>query len=44
MHIAIVVVNVVLGVVAIALMTRSLRFRHLRRDAAADAAETSAPP
>jgi uncharacterized membrane protein YbhN (UPF0104 family) len=41
MHIAIVVVNVALGVLAIALMTRSLRFRRLREDAAADAAEAT---
>jgi uncharacterized protein (TIRG00374 family) len=44
MHIAIVVVNVVLGVIAIALMTRSLSFRRLRKDAAADAAEVTPPP
>jgi uncharacterized membrane protein YbhN (UPF0104 family) len=43
MHIAIVVVNVVLGAVAIALMTRSLRFRRLREAAASDSAE-AAPP
>jgi uncharacterized membrane protein YbhN (UPF0104 family) len=41
MHIAIVVVNVAFGVLAIALMTRSLRFRRLREDAAADAAEVA---
>jgi uncharacterized membrane protein YbhN (UPF0104 family) len=44
MHIAIVVVNVVLGAVAIALMTRSLSFKRLRKDAAADAAEVTPPP
>ena len=44
MHIAIVVLNVALGVLAIALMTRSLGFRRLRQDAAADAAEASPPP
>ncbi len=48
MHIAIVVVNVALGVLAIALLTRSLRLRRLREDAAADAAEvtpvTERPP
>src|SRR6266511_3878868 len=44
MHIAIVVLNVALGVLAIALMTRSLGFRRLRRDAAADAAKASPPP
>lgn len=41
MHIAIVVLNVALGALAIALMTRSLRFRRLREDAAADAAEVT---
>jgi uncharacterized membrane protein YbhN (UPF0104 family) len=44
MHIAIVVANVALGMVAIALMTRSLKFRRLREDAAADAAEATRPP
>jgi uncharacterized membrane protein YbhN (UPF0104 family) len=44
MHIAIVVLNVALGALAIALLTRSLRFRRLREDAASDAAETTAPP
>jgi uncharacterized membrane protein YbhN (UPF0104 family) len=44
MHIAIVVINVALGVLAIALMTRSLGFKRLRHDAAADAAEASPPP
>ena len=39
MHIAIVVANVALGVLAIALMTRSLGFRGLRDRAKADAAE-----
>jgi uncharacterized membrane protein YbhN (UPF0104 family) len=41
MHIAIVVVNVILGALAVALMTRSLSFRRLRKDAAADAAEST---
>jgi uncharacterized membrane protein YbhN (UPF0104 family) len=41
MHIAIVVANVTLGVIAIALLTRSLKFRRLREDAAADAAESA---
>jgi hypothetical protein len=36
MHITIVIVNVVLGLAAIAIMTRSLGFRRLRRDAADD--------
>jgi uncharacterized membrane protein YbhN (UPF0104 family) len=44
MHIAIVVANVALGLIAIALMTRSLRFRRLREDAAADAAKSAPPP
>jgi uncharacterized membrane protein YbhN (UPF0104 family) len=44
MHIAIVLLNVVLGLTAIALMTRSLGFRRLRKDAAADAAEVTPPP
>ncbi len=44
MHIAIVVANVTLGVIAIALLTRSLKFRRLREDAAADAAEVTPPP
>jgi uncharacterized membrane protein YbhN (UPF0104 family) len=39
MHIAIVVVNLALGVLAIGLMTRSLRFRRLRESAKADATE-----
>jgi uncharacterized membrane protein YbhN (UPF0104 family) len=43
MHIAIVVVNVALGVLAVALMTRSLRLTRLREDAAADAAEVTPP-
>ena len=46
MHIAIVVVNVALGVLAVALMTRSLSFRRLREQAAADAdarPDSSAP-
>jgi uncharacterized protein (TIRG00374 family) len=44
MHIAIVVVNVVLGLLAVALLTRSLSFGRLRKDAAADAAEATPPP
>jgi uncharacterized membrane protein YbhN (UPF0104 family) len=44
MHIAIVVLNVALGVLAIALMTRTLGFKRLRHEAAADAAEASPPP
>jgi uncharacterized membrane protein YbhN (UPF0104 family) len=44
MHIAIVVVNLGLGVLAIALMTRSLRFRNLRESAKTDASEASPPP
>jgi len=44
MHIAIVVVNVLLGLLAVALMTRSLSFRRLRKDAAADAAGVTPPP
>jgi uncharacterized membrane protein YbhN (UPF0104 family) len=44
MHIAIVVVNVALGVLAVAVMTRSLRFRRLRETAASDAAEANPPP
>lgn len=36
MHIAIVVVNVVLGVVAVGLLTRSLRLRRLEREASRD--------
>jgi uncharacterized membrane protein YbhN (UPF0104 family) len=36
MHIAIVVVNVLLGVVAVALLTRSLRVRRLQREALGD--------
>jgi uncharacterized membrane protein YbhN (UPF0104 family) len=39
MHIVIVLVNVALGIAAIALMTGSLRFRRLRADAAAGAAD-----
>jgi uncharacterized membrane protein YbhN (UPF0104 family) len=39
MHIAIVVINVALGVAAVALMTRSLRFGGLRRAASSDAGE-----
>jgi glycosyltransferase 2 family protein len=41
MHIAIVVVNVVLGALALVLMTRSLGLRRLRSDAAADSAAAS---
>jgi uncharacterized membrane protein YbhN (UPF0104 family) len=44
MHIAIVVMNVALGVLAVALMTRSLSFMRLRKEAAADAAEVTPPP
>jgi uncharacterized protein (TIRG00374 family) len=36
MHIAIVVLNVLLGVLAVMLITRTLRLRKLRQDAAAD--------
>jgi uncharacterized protein (TIRG00374 family) len=39
MHIAIVVVNLGLGVLAIGLMTRSLRFKNLRQSAKTDASE-----
>ena len=42
MHIAVVVVNVALGVAAVALMTRSFRFGKLRQQAAADAAAADA--
>jgi len=38
-HIAIVVVNVALGVIAVGLLTRSLRFGRLREAASSDAAE-----
>jgi len=38
-HIAVVLVNVVLGVIAVGLLTRSLRFRRLREAASSDAAE-----
>jgi uncharacterized membrane protein YbhN (UPF0104 family) len=44
MHIAIVVLNVALGAIAIALMTRSLRFRRLREAAASDSAKATPPP
>jgi uncharacterized membrane protein YbhN (UPF0104 family) len=44
MHIAVVVVNVALGALAIALMTRSLSIKRLRKDAAADAAEATPRP
>jgi uncharacterized membrane protein YbhN (UPF0104 family) len=44
MHIAIVALNVALGVLAVALMTRSLGFMRLRKEAAADAAEVTPPP
>jgi uncharacterized membrane protein YbhN (UPF0104 family) len=40
MHIAIVVLNVALGVLAVALITRSLRFRRLRAEAASDEAKS----
>jgi uncharacterized membrane protein YbhN (UPF0104 family) len=40
-HIAIVVVNVVLGLIAIVLMTRTLRLRRLRDSAKADAADAA---
>ena len=40
MHIAIVVVNVTLGVLAVALLTRSLRFRRLEREASRDPERT----
>jgi uncharacterized membrane protein YbhN (UPF0104 family) len=40
-HIAIVVVNVVLGLLAIVLMTRTLKLRRLRESAKADAAEAA---
>jgi uncharacterized membrane protein YbhN (UPF0104 family) len=36
MHIAIVVINVVLGLTALALLTRSLRFGRARREASGD--------
>jgi uncharacterized membrane protein YbhN (UPF0104 family) len=39
MHIAIVVVNFTLGALAVALMTRSLRFRRLEQDAEGDRSE-----
>jgi uncharacterized membrane protein YbhN (UPF0104 family) len=39
MHITIVIVNVVLGLVAIAIMTKSLRLRRLRRDVASDSGD-----
>jgi hypothetical protein len=43
MHITIVVVNVTLGVLAVALLTRSLRLRRLQREAAeADESEALA--
>jgi uncharacterized membrane protein YbhN (UPF0104 family) len=43
MHIAIVVVNLTLGALAVGLMTRSFSFKQLRKQAAADAAEASPP-
>jgi uncharacterized membrane protein YbhN (UPF0104 family) len=43
MHIAIVAMNVALGVLAVVLMTRSLRLKRLREAAAADAAEATPP-
>jgi uncharacterized membrane protein YbhN (UPF0104 family) len=42
MHIMIVIVNVALGIAAVALMTRSLRVHRLRRDAAADSGTPAA--
>jgi hypothetical protein len=42
MHIAIVVVNVVLGILAVMLITKTLRLRRLRDEAAAD--EAAATP
>ena len=44
MHIAIVVVNLALGIFAIVIMTRTLSLRRLRKAAAADAAEPTTPP
>ena len=41
MHIAIVVLNVVLGILAVMLITRTLRLRGLREAAAADEAASS---
>ena len=41
MHIAIVVVNVLLGILAVLLLTRTLRLRQLREEAAADEAAAS---
>jgi glycosyltransferase 2 family protein len=43
-HIAIVVVNVALGVVAVGLLTRSLRFGRLREAASSDSAEVPEEP
>jgi uncharacterized membrane protein YbhN (UPF0104 family) len=43
MHIAIVVINFALGALAIALMTRTLSFKRIRADAAADAAKATPP-
>jgi uncharacterized membrane protein YbhN (UPF0104 family) len=42
-HIAVVVLNVVLGAVSVMLITRSLRFRKLREQAKADEAAAAAP-
>jgi uncharacterized membrane protein YbhN (UPF0104 family) len=43
MHIAIVVLNVVLGLLAVLLITRTLRLRRLRAEAAADEAGARGP-
>jgi uncharacterized membrane protein YbhN (UPF0104 family) len=43
MHIAIVALSVALGLLAVALMTRSLRLKRLREAAASDAAEATPP-
>jgi len=44
MHIAIVLINLALGIFAIVIMTRTLSLRRLRKAAAADAAEPTTPP
>jgi len=44
MHIAIVLVNLTLGIFAIVITTRTLSLRKLRKAAAADAAEPTTPP
>jgi uncharacterized membrane protein YbhN (UPF0104 family) len=44
MHIAIVVLNLTLGIFAIVITTRTLSLRKLRKAAAADAAEPTTPP